>query len=185
MTFFELFIIAIGLSMDAVAASICKGLSMRSINYKAALFIALSFGVFQAIMPLIGWYLGSTIVGNNTQFSYEIAFFILVGLGLKVIIEAVKRKEEDDRCIFQLDYKEILLLSFATSIDALAIGVYFSLIQIQSMLAPTLIIGLSTFVLSFIAVIIGHKVGSKFNKEAEIAGGIILITMGIKILFTS
>ena len=185
MGFLELFIIAIGLSMDAVAASICKGLSMKSINYKAAFLIALSFGVFQAIMPLLGWYLGSTIVGNNYQFSYEIAFFILVGLGIKVIIEAVKRKEQDDRCTFQLDYKEILLLSFATSIDALAIGVYLSLIQIRNMTEPTLVIGSTTFILSFIAVIIGHKVGYQFNKEAEIAGGIILIGMGIKILFTA
>jgi putative Mn2+ efflux pump MntP len=178
----ELILIAVGLAMDAFAVSICKGLNMKKINYVHGAIIALFFGVFQSLMPLIGWLVGSSFSSYITQFDHWIAFILLVLIGGNMIRESLQEEEEEgedqeDR----LDYKELFLLAIATSIDALAVGITFAFLQVE-IISSVLIIGAITFVISFVGVIIGNLFGSKFKNKAEIVGGIILILIGIKIL---
>ncbi|NCD06923.1 MAG: manganese efflux pump [Spirochaetia bacterium] len=178
----ELILLAIGLAMDAFAVSITKGLCMKNkINYKQALFIAFSFGLFQAIMPLIGYTIGIQFSTYIVQFDHWIAFLLLSFIGIKMILEAVFEKEETECKLFSI--KEILILSVATSIDALAVGVTLSFIQTTNIIQAIIVIGLITLIISFIGVKIGHKFGMKYEKSAEIFGGILLILIGLKILF--
>ncbi len=184
MGFAELFLIGVGLSMDAFAVSVCKGLNMREkINYKHAFIIALFFGGFQALMPAIGYFLGRNFEKYITAFDHWIAFVLLAFIGIKMIIDAVKewncedKAEDNDR----LDIKELFMLAVATSIDALAVGITFAFLQV-SIGAAVSIIGVTTFVLSIVGVVIGNKFGSRYKSKAELAGGIILVLIGLKIL---
>lgn len=181
MSTIEIVLVGVSLAMDAFAVSTCKGLSMPKINYKHALIIALFFGVFQAVMPLIGWLLGSTFEKYITTFDHWIAFALLLMLGIKALVDAIKDKDDDKNEEYKLDFKELTVLAIATSIDALAVGVTFAFLQVSLALSVSLI-GVITFVLCLIGVMIGNKFGSKWKKPASIAGGVVLILMGVKIL---
>lgn len=182
MGFFELFLIAVGLSMDAFAISICKGLKMQRFNVRHAGVIALAFGGFQALMPVIGWFLGKQFESYITGIDHWIAFVLLAVIGGKMAVESFKKEEEDSsKENEKLDVKELLVLAVATSIDALAVGITFAFLQVSIVPAVSLI-GVITFVLSAVGVFIGHKFGAKFKSKAELAGGIILILIGLKIL---
>ncbi len=175
----KLLFIALGLSMDAFAVSVCKGLNMKKVNYAHAVIIGGFFGVFQAVMPLIGWTVGKQFADLVTSVSHWIAFGLLAFIGTKMLIEAFKGDEEE--VPDGLNYKELLVLAVATSIDALAVGVVFAFEDVR-IIPSVLIIGVTTFVLSVIGVAIGNRFGAKYNKGAQIAGGVILVLLGIKIL---
>lgn len=181
MGFWELFLIAIGLSMDAFAVAICKGLQMPKMNFRHAAVIALFFGGFQALMPLLGWLLGRQFESYITSIDHWIAFALLAVIGGKMVVESFKKEQEAETTLIKLDLKELLVLSVATSIDALAVGITFAFLKVQIVPAVSLI-GLTTFVLSALGVFIGHKFGAKYKSKAELAGGIILILIGVKIL---
>ena len=172
-------LIGVGLSMDAFAVSVCKGLSMKKINYIYAIIIAAFFGVFQAVMPLIGWLLGIQFEGYVSTYGSWIAFALLAFIGAKMIYEAIK---EDDACETSIIViKELFILALATSIDALAVGISFSFLDVN-IWQSILVIGLITFAISLLGVIFGNKFGAKYKSKAEIVGGIILILIGVKII---
>lgn len=179
----ELLLTAIGLSMDAFAVSVCKGLGMKKLNYKQGIIIGLYFGVFQAAMPLIGYFLGSTFAKYINAFDHWIAFILLGFIGGKMLIDAIKSKDEEEVLAEDkpLNHKELFVLAIATSIDALAVGIAFACLNVN-LVSSVSMIGITTLILSFIGVCIGHKFGNKFEKKAEIAGGLVLIGIGIKIL---
>lgn len=180
----ELFLIGVGLSMDAFAVSICKGLGMEKVNKKHTFLIGLYFGGFQALMPFLGWAMGIRFQKYITAVDHWIAFFLLLIIGGKMVIEAVREKEEEDICgeeDLPLDHKEMFMLAVATSIDALAVGITFAFLNVSIVEAIT-IIGCTTFVLSIIGVIVGNFFGTRYRKKAEIVGGVILILIGLKIL---
>lgn len=179
MRFAELFIIAVGLSMDAFAVSICKGLAMKKIDIKKAAIVGLWFGGFQGLMPLIGWLLGSSFKDYITTIDHWIAFILLCLIGINMVKEAFDKEEEGVND--SLAWKIMLLLAIATSIDALAVGVTFAFLSVNIVSAVTTI-GVTTFVFSAIGVKVGNAFGVKYKSKAELAGGIILILMGIKIL---
>lgn len=175
----ELFIIAVGLSMDAFAVSICKGLSMSRMSWKNALITGLYFGGFQAGMPLLGYLLGSQFKDAITSFDHWIAFILLGIIGINMIRESFNKEEE---CLdASMDIKNMVMLAIATSIDALAVGVTFAFLKVRIIPAVSFI-GIITFTLSAAGVKVGNLFGSKFKSRAEFAGGAILILMGIKIL---
>lgn len=180
----ELLLIAVGLSMDAFAVSVCKGLGMKTgINLKQTFLIALFFGGFQALMPFIGWLVGSRFEKYITAYDHWIAFVLLCFIGGKMLYECIFKKGEDAaESESALDIKELFVLAIATSIDALAVGVTFALLPDVNIGTSVLFIGLTTFLLSGIGVFIGNRFGSRFEKKAEIAGGVILILIGLKIL---
>lgn len=179
----ELILLAIGLSMDAFAVAVCKGLNMRKVNYKQMLLIALFFGGFQAIMPLIGWVLGKQFEQYITSVDHWIAFGLLVIIGGKMVWEVFRGEEEETcACTVKFDLKELFVLAIATSIDALAVGITFAFLQVTIWM-PISLIGITTFGLSIVGVMIGNKFGEKYKSKAELAGGIILILIGFKILF--
>lgn len=179
MTLLEIILVGIGLSMDAFAVSICKGLSMKKLKYKNALIVGAYFGIFQAIMPLLGYLLGTTFSNLVISIDHWIAFILLSTIGGKMLKEAYSNNEEDEND--NLDFKTMLVLAIATSIDALAIGITFAFFEINIIKAIS-IIGFLTFTISAIGVIIGNKFGHKFQGKAEIVGGAILILIGCKIL---
>ena len=189
MGFYELFLIAVGLSMDAFAVSVCKGLGMRRLNMRQAAVIALFFGGFQALMPLVGWALGSQFASLVTPVDHWIAFVLLAFIGGKMLWDAFH--EDDDgaeggeggsrAADAPLDLKELFMLAIATSIDALAVGITFAFLEVDIVSSVTLI-GVTTFVLSLAGVAIGHQFGARWEKPSSIVGGIILILIGCKIL---
>lgn len=181
MTFFELFLIGIGLSMDAFAVSICKGLSMQKIDKKYTLCIGLFFGGFQALMPLTGYLLGSRFSGYIERFDHWIAFVLLALIGFNMIKESREEEEEEEKPYAGVNFKELLILAIATSIDALAVGVSFAFLGVRIAPAVTLI-GCTTFVLTLVGVWVGNLFGSRYKSRAELTGGIILILIGVKIL---
>jgi len=172
--------LAIGLAMDAFSVSITQGLSLK-LNIKHALIIALFFGVFQAFMPVLGWFSGVQLEQIVSTFAPWIAFILLVIIGVKMIYEALI---SDEKVNHIFSYKELLTLSIATSIDAFAVGVTFAFLD-TAILIPIIIIGLVTFALSFIGVYIGKNIGHLFENKIEIVGGVILIIIGFKILLES
>lgn len=183
MGIFELAMIGVGLSMDAFAVSICKGLGMKKVNPKYTFVLALFFGGFQALMPFLGWLLGSRFQQYITAIDHWIAFGLLVFLGGKMIADAIKEKD-GEVCQVQgvkIDLKEFFLLAVATSIDALAVGITFAFLQVQIVRAITLI-GCITFCFTVAGVFIGNVFGSRFKNKATVLGGIILIFIGVKIL---
>ena len=176
MGFFEIFMIGVGLSMDAFAVAICKGLNMHRLDQMQTLVIALFFGGFQALMPFLGWLLGRQFEAYITSFDHWIAFALLTFIGGRMIWEVARKKEEAPNsasCGQKLDIKELLILAIATSIDALAVGISFAFLQVRIVAAITLI-GCTTFVLSAAGVCVGHKFGAKYEDKATLAGGIIL-----------
>ena len=178
MSIWEIFLVAVGLSMDAFAVAVCKGLKMQKINPKQTGIIALFFGGFQALMPLIGYFLGKQFEQYIVSIDHWITFVLLGIIGSKMIYESFK-KDEDDNGGFSL--KEIFVLAVATSIDALAVGITFAFLQVNIAISVSLI-GIITFVLSGCGVFIGHKFGEKYKSKAEFTGGLILILIGLKIL---
>lgn len=180
MSLFELFLIGIGLSMDAFAVAVCKGLSMRRIDKKATFSIALAFGGFQALMPLIGYLLGSRFAGLIESFDHWIAFVLLAFIGCNMIKES-REEAEEEAAFTGISLKELLVLAVATSIDALAVGVTFAFLGVAIVEAIT-IIGCTTFVLSLAGVYVGNVFGAKYKSRAELTGGIILVLIGVKIL---
>lgn len=175
---FELFAIALGLSMDAFAVSITKGLCLREMRYRHALTVGLFFGGSQALMPLIGFFLGVQFEDYLTSADHWIIFGLLFLIGVNMIVES--RQKEEDKCD-TLSMRNMTVLSLATSIDALAVGITFAFLH-ANIYASVAVIGLTTLVLSFFGVVIGNLFGAKFKSKAEIAGGIILILIGVKIL---
>ena len=176
----ELILTSIGLGMDAFAVSVCKGLSMKKISLKKTGIIALYFGGFQALMPLIGYYLANIFKDKVTQISNIIAFILLALIGAKMIKEAFETDCEDN-CNDKVDFKTMIILAIATSIDALAVGISLAVLNVNIWIS-IFFIGIITFILSILGVKIGNVFGDKFEKKAEIAGGIILILIGFKIL---
>lgn len=176
----ELFLIAVGLSMDAFAVSVCKGLSERQLKAKHYLIIGAWFGGFQALMPAVGYLLGSTFEQYITAVDHWIAFVLLCFIGGNMIREALSKDEEKLDASFS--FKTMLLLAIATSIDALAVGITFALLPDVNIAAAVLFIGATTFILSAIGLKVGNVFGTKYKSKAELAGGIILILIGTKIL---
>ena len=179
----ELLLTAIALSMDAFAVSVCKGLGMRRMRYDQAFVISLYFGVFQALMPLIGWLLGTSFSRYIQAFDHWIAFVLLAFLGGKMLWDVFHEKEdgEQESAERRLDHRELFMLAIATSIDALAVGIAFACLDVN-ILSSISIIGVTTLVISFAGVWIGNRFGNRFQKKAEIAGGLVLILIGVKIL---
>lgn len=182
--FIQTLLISIGLSMDAFAVSICKGLGMSKLNKKQMLIIALYFGGFQAFMPYNGWAVGARFSSYVSQYAHWIAFILLAIIGGKMIHEALTESEdcEDDGIKDKkLSHKELLLLAIATSIDALAVGISFAFLNVP-IIPSIIIIGLTTFAISLVGVIIGNIFGSKYKNKAEFVGGLILVIIGLKIV---
>lgn len=175
----EILLISIGLAMDAFAVSICKGLSMKKMNWKKAIIVGTYFGAFQALMPVIGYFLGATFEALVTKLDHWVAFGLLTIIGINMLKEAFAKNEEshDD----SVDFKTMLILATATSIDALAVGITFAFLQVNILLSA-IIIGIVTFTICIIGVKIGNKFGDKYERKSEVVGGLILIFMGIKIL---
>lgn len=175
----ELFLIAVGLSMDAFAVSICKGLSMCRFYPHHALIIGMYFGGFQALMPLIGYLLGIRFQEAITAYDHWIAFLLLGIIGCNMIREALSGEEES--CDASIAVRDMLVLAVATSIDALAVGVTFAFLRVQILPAVSFI-GCTTFLLSVVGVRVGTVFGARYKSRAELAGGGILVLMGVKIL---
>lgn len=180
MSLFELFLIAVGLSMDAFAVSICKGLSVRRAEVKHMACVGLYFGGFQAAMPLLGYLLASTFAGAVARWSHWIAFVLLAIIGANMIREALSGDEEELDDSFTV--KTMLPLAVATSIDALATGVTFAVLPNVNIVAAVLFIGCITCVLSALGLKIGNVFGAKYKNKAEIVGGAVLVLLGVKIL---
>ena len=179
MSLLELFLLAVGLSMDAFAVSVCKGLSVRRGSMKQALTIGIWFGGFQALMPFLGYLLGITFSSLITSIDHRIAFVLLAFIGFNMIREA--RSDEENESNDRFDFKTMLPLAVATSIDALAVGVTFAFLRVNIVPAVSFI-GCITFLLSAIGLKAGNIIGAKNRSRAEFAGGLVLILMGIKIL---
>ena len=175
----ELFLIAVGLSMDAFAVSVCKGLAMPKCTFKKAAIVGLWFGGFQALMPAIGYILGAQFQEAIASIDHWIAFVLLALIGGNMIHEALDNDEEEADA--SLDVKTMFLLAVATSIDALAIGITFAFLKV-SIIPAVCFIGIVTFIISFAGVKIGNVFGARYKNKAEIVGGVILIFLGLKIL---
>ena len=179
MNIIELVLLSIGLAMDAFSVSICKGLATKKINFKYIVTIGLYFGIFQGLMPVFGYLVGTKFYDQITNIDHWIAFVLLFCIGINMIKEAILNKEEekDD----SLKIKDMLILAIATSIDALAVGITFAFFDVNIVLSCTLI-GIITLIISMIGVKIGNVFGNKYEKKAQIFGGVILILLGFKIL---
>ncbi len=182
MTLLELFATAVALSMDAFAVSMCKGLGMRKLNRKNTLMIGLFFGGFQALMPLLGWLLGSQFAQMIQSFDHWIVFLLLGGIGGKMVWDSFHEEEAGaGKDPDALNYRELTLLAVATSIDALAVGISFAFLDVR-VVPSVLLIGIVTFLLCIGGVRIGHRFGMKYSSKATLCGGIVLILIGLKIL---
>ncbi len=190
MSLFELFLIAVGLSMDAFAVAICKGLGMKKLDMRQALVIGLFFGGFQALMPTIGWFLGAQFASLVTPIDHWIAFILLAFIGGKMLFDAIKGDDESETPkdgegakggAPKPDLRELTMLAIATSIDALAVGITFAFLDVDIVLAASFI-GVVTFVLSVIGVAVGNQFGSRWEKPSAIVGGVVLILIGVRIL---
>ena len=179
MNYTEIFLIAIGLSMDAFAVSLANGIIIKKIRLSDCLKFGLFFGIFQFIMPAIGWGLGTTVSGYISAFDHWIAFLLLGFIGVKMIYESLK--SDDDGEEKSLGFVNMTILAIATSIDALAVGISFAVMETRIFIS-SIIIGITTFIISFSGVILGKRLGVKLKTGAEVFGGIILISIGLKIL---
>lgn len=183
MGFIELALIAVGLSMDAFAVAICKGLGMKRLNVRQAFVIALFFGGFQALMPAIGWALGTQFEALITPIDHWIAFVLLALIGGNMLKESFGKDDDEqtEAADAKLDLRELTMLAVATSIDALAVGITFAFLRVA--IAPAVgLVGVVTFVLSFAGVVVGHRFGARYEKAATAVGGVVLILIGCKIL---
>ena len=183
MSFLELLLISVGLSMDAFAVAICQGLSMTRLNWRRAGVIALFFGGFQAAMPVLGWALEFRFAVHIQEFDHWVGFLLLGLIGGNMIREALGPEEaEETPCAAgQLDLRQLFLMAVATSIDALAVGVTFAFLEVLIVPAAS-VIGATTFCLSLVGVAVGNFFGTRYKRRAELSGGVILILLGIKIL---
>lgn len=180
MGFAELLLLGVGLSMDAFAVSVCKGLAMKKATLKAELTCGVWFGGFQALMPLIGFYLGTLFAEAIQAFDHWVAFGLLALIGGNMLKEALG-EEEECPCA-DLSVKTMFLMAVATSIDALAVGISLAMVGDVNIWAAVSLIGVTTFALSAVGVAVGNVFGSRYEKKAEMAGGVILILLGVKIL---
>ena len=179
----ELVLTAIGLSMDAFAVAICRGLGMRCLNLRTAAVLALFFGFFQGFMPFVGWALGTQFMWLIEPVDHWVAFVLLAFIGGKMLWEAFHEDEDDCGCADTsgVDLREFVVLAVATSIDALAAGISFAALAVD--IVPTVVlIGVITFALSFAGVAVGHFFGARYEKPASIVGGVVLILIGLKVL---
>ena len=176
----EIILIAVGLAMDAFAVSVCKGLSMKKMDWKKAIIIGLYFGIFQGGMPLIGYMLGIGFEESIKFIDHWIAFILLSFIGINMIKEALS-KDEDNEVDDKVDFKTMIILAIATSIDALAVGITFAFLDVNIWFAA-ICIAVITFAISCIGVKLGNVFGNKYESKAEIIGGITLILIGLKIL---
>lgn len=179
MSFIYLFILAVALSMDAFTVAICKGLSMKKITVTKTTIIGMYFGFFQAAMPLLGYLIGKKFEKYIVSVDHWIAFFLLAAIGVNMIKEALSQEEREEDG--SLKFMSMLILSIATSIDAMAVGIAFAFLDVNIFVA-VLLIGITTFIISMIGVKIGNFIGAKFKKVAEVCGGMTLIGLGLKIL---
>ena len=179
MTLWELFVIAIGLSMDAFAVSVCKGLSVRRCTFRHMVICGLYFGIFQGMMPLIGYLLGSQFESLVTAIAPYIAFILLAFIGINMIRES--REEDEENVSDDFSVRAMIPLAIATSIDALAVGVSFAFLQVN-IIPAVLFIGVTTFICCVFGVKIGNLFGSRYKSSAELFGGVVLVLMGLKIL---
>lgn len=187
MSIVELILLAVALSMDAFAISICKGLSLRRLKVRHMVIVGLYFGVAQAVMPAIGYFLGQAFSDMVSAFTPWIAFVLLAFIGAKMLWETFHDQDNEETCgekIEKLDHKELFLMAVATSIDALAVGVTFAFLEVD-LLSSALLIGCTTFLISAAGVRLGSVVGNRFEKQANVLGGVILICLGVKILVES
>lgn len=185
MTIFDIVLLAISLSMDAFAVSLCKGLAMDKLKIRHCLIVGAWFGSFQALMPLLGYLLGSTFADKITSIDHWIAFVLLLIIGANMIKEALSKKDEEESVNGSLGFKTMFVMAVATSIDALAVGVSFAFTEFETNYFVYLafaLIGLITFSISAVGVKVGNIFGTKYKSKAELAGGIILILLGLKIL---
>lgn len=189
MGYLEIFLVGIGLAMDAFAVSICKGIQMPKLKKMHVAIIALFFGGFQMLMPLMGWLLGTQFAKYISSFSHWVSFVLLAFLGIKMIIEAFKDDDCDTCGEEKLDFKDLFVMAIATSIDALAAGLTFAMYPDVNIVNSIGIIGIVTFVICAIGVCLGHlfiivgqKLGEKFKIAAEVIGGCVLLGIGIKLL---
>ena len=183
MNIVEIVLLAVSLSMDAFAVALCKGLALKKINLKSCAIVGLWFGAFQGLMPLIGYFLGSTFADKITSIDHWIAFVLLALIGGNMIKEALEK--DDEKVNDSLGFKTMLVMAIATSIDALAVGVSFAFTDFEPdwfVYIAFVLIGVITFTLSSIGVKIGNIFGTKYKSKAEFAGGLILILLGLKIL---
>ena len=180
MSILEILLLGIGLSMDAFAVSICKGLSTKKLQFKHYLIIGAWFGGFQALMPTIGYFLGSTFEQYITAFDHWVAFVLLAAIGANMIKESFSREESETSAAFA--FKTMLLMALATSIDALAVGITFALLPDVNVPLAVCLIGITTFLCSAAGLRVGNLFGLRYKAKAELAGGIILILIGLKIL---
>lgn len=178
MNLLEIIVISLSLAMDAFAVSICKGLSMKKLSLRSALIIGIYFGFFQALMPLIGFYLGSVFKGFLESITYIIATLLLTIIGIGMIKESFEKEEKQND---KVDFKTMIVLAIATSIDALVVGVSFAFLKVNIFTSVTAI-GIITFLLSFLGTIFGNKLGNKLGSKSNLLGGIVLIGIAIKIL---
>ena len=177
----ELVLMAVGLAMDAFAVSVCQGLGMKQLNVRVALVLAALFGLFQGGMPVIGWLLGTQLLWLIEPFDHWIAFGLLAFIGGKMIADAVKDEPEESGATDRVAWGEFLMLAVATSIDALAVGLSLAVLNVNIVL-PAVVIGVITFVLSLAGVAVGHAFGSRYERSAQIVGGVVLILIGLKVL---
>lgn len=181
MSLLTLLLISLGVSADAFAVALGKGLQMRRLRPRDALAVAATFGLFQALMPLLGWILGSSLRDYVTEVDHWIAFGLLTLIGGKMIWEALRPGSDDPASDDPVPLRELLVLGLATSIDALAVGISFAFLEVN-ILGAVLAIGLITFAVSLVGVLLGHRAGVRFRGPAEIVGGLILILIGTRIL---
>lgn len=179
MGFVELLVIAVGVSMDAFAVSVCKGLSVRVLRSRYIFSLAMWFGGFQALMPLIGYFLGVSFADYVTEFDHWISFVLLAIIGGKMVKEA--HQDEEGKIDPDFSFRSMLVLAIATSIDALAVGVSFAFLKVD-IWAAVLLIGATTAAFSGFGAVVGNMFGSRYKSKAEYAGGVILIVIGLKIL---
>ena len=178
----ELLLLAVGLSMDAFAVSICKGLSMKKATVKAGAVCGAWFGGFQALMPLIGYFLGTRVAAAIESFDHWVAFGLLAIIGINMLKEAFSKECDCEDHDADLSVKTMFVMAIATSIDALAVGISLAMAGDVNIIAAVALIGIITFLFSAVGVKIGNIFGSRFEKKAQAAGGMILILLGIKIL---
>lgn len=176
----EMLLLSIGLGMDAFAVAVCKGISMKKMNWKKAIIIGLYFGGFQALMPAVGYFLANSFEELVTNIDHWLAFILLSIIGIEMLKNAFS-KDSEKSYNDNVKFKSMVVLALATSIDALAVGITFTLLKVN-LITALISIGIITFILSVIGTKVGNKFGDKYEKNAEIAGGIILILLGTKIL---
>lgn len=179
MNIVEILLISIGLAMDAFAVAVCKGLSMKRMNWKKAIIVGIYFGIFQAVMPIIGYFIAIKFENIVEKVDHWFAFVLLGAIGIKMIKEAID--VDNEGITDSIKFKEMTILAIATSIDALAIGITFAFLK-TNIVFPVLSIGIITLVLATIGVKIGNRFGTTYENKAEFVGGIILIILGVKIL---